>query len=193
VGSLVGTALFAILFPLGMWALFRFSQRAPEVDGNGAVLRYGPAIAVLGWVCFAIGVGMLGAIAVGELTGEPAFVFVVVAGPGLAFAVAGVWFLRAHHSEYVRFSSAGIEGCSGWGARPVSLGWAEIEHVDFRPRMGYLVLRSRDDRVVRVSPLMSGTDDLVRLLARRVQADGVVSDVGAFLQYRAAYGGGSKR
>ena len=191
--DLVGAVLFAVLFPLGMWALFRYSRRPPEVDGDGVVLRYGPAVAVMGWLGLGLGVLMLGAVAVGEMAGEPWFMIALVSAVGSAFGVGGVWFLRAHCSEYVRFSPTGVEGRSGWGARPVSLGWAEIERVRFRPMMGVLVLRSSDGRTVHVSPLLHGSDELVALLERLVRADGVAEAIGAFHQYRAAYGGRAKR
>ena len=191
--DLVGSVLFAVLFPLGMWAVFRFSRRPPELDGEATTLRHGPAVAVLGWVSVGLGVLMLGGVAVGSVSGELPAVIVATGGVGLALGLGGAWLLAAHRREYVRLSQGEIEGRSGWAGGPVSIRWEEVDSARFRPLAGYLVLRSQDGRVVRVSPLLHGSSELAALLERRVHATGVAEAARAFRQYQAAYGGAQKR
>ncbi len=191
--EVTNAVLFAILLPLGTWALFRFSQRTPEVDGDAAMLRYGPAIALLGWVCFGIAAVSLGAFLTNEMQGASGFEVGLVSGVGVAFFVAGLWMLAGHAREYVRFSKEGVEGRGGLQRLPTVLRWAEIECVEFSSLSGYLILFGPDGRNVRVSALLHGSDDLASFLYLHARARGVSEAVHLFRQYRAAYGITSKR
>ena len=186
--SVVELVVSAALFALAMAEFARFSRREPVVEGDRVSLRHGPAVAVLGGICLALGLGIVGPVLVGWMGGEPAWAVAMALVVGALFVWAGVACLVSYRLEFVRFGPGGVEGRSGIDREAVALAWGEVEAVTFSRLSGYLTVRGRGRQRVRVSALLHGADALAVVVERRLRADGVADGVRRFLAYRASYG-----
>ncbi len=187
--DLFGQVVFAVLFALAMGAFARFSRREPTVDGGGAELRHGPAIAVGGWVGVAGALLFLSFPLFDSSILESTLGLSMWLGMALFFGGLGVWCLAAARREVVRLLPDGIEARASLEREPTSLRWNEIQAVRFSRLTGYLTLVGRDRRV-RVSAMLTGSGELADLVARRVPTAEAQAAVHGFLAYRAGYGMG---
>lgn len=184
----LAAALSAILTSVFVWLLFRNGARPARVENGVAVLRHGWGVTVLGIVCVGLGVLMVSGPFLDSAGADPPWVWLMVAGVGAAFLVAGFWFIAAGRLEEVRMSADGLEGRSGWSRSFTGVRWSDVERVRFSRFFGTLTFYGSNGRRVRISALLRGADGLADVVGRRLAVPGAASAVRQFNDYRGVYG-----
>lgn len=180
VGALLAGALTA-------WA-FRQTDRVPQtVEGDAFVMRYAPLLGWLGWFCIAFSGGLLVLFVFDPNRESPLDVLGVAAVTGM-FVVPGVLILLSAKRTYAVARPDGFALHTWFRSEPVEVRWSEVEEVTFS-RLGYLLVRTRGGRKVRLSAYFVGIYQLADLVAGSLRVPGAHEAAAKLREFRKAYGG----
>ncbi len=163
--SWIVPAAVAVFTPLIMAALGKRSSLPVPADASGMrTLRLPKAFGIMGWV--SVGIAMLfvfGGVA-SALKGELLSLFFLLLAVGFgAMAVSLVLNGRNHAVSFDQDRLIVTDGRK----RTEECAWSSITSGRVHPLSKMIVLRTSDDRRLRIHPNLIGSDDLFRSMAER--------------------------